>query len=251
MERVGDFGEIYAPFDAHWARNEAKRCIHCLDPAPCQRACPAGIDISLALWQIEAGDFLAAAQIFRQRSSLPEICGRVCPHERMCQGACVRSASVRGHMGVTIPIGALEVFVTEYERRTVGISIPVRPPTGCKVAVVGAGPAGLSCAEQLVRQGHWVTIYDNQPAPGGLLTYGIPNFILPKETIFTIWQELQQAGVRFIGNTFVGKNFTIDNLLHDGCEAIFAGVGIGVDVGLGIPGKTARSIQSHRIFNSG
>jgi glutamate synthase (NADPH/NADH) small chain len=231
--RVRDFEEITCPLSAEWARSEAARCIHCPDPAPCYKACPAQNDISQAMWLIEQGKFLEAAQVYHQTSSMPEICGRVCPTERLCEGACVRSKK----NGRTIPLGALEAFVADYERQTVGITLPVAKPIGAKVAIIGAGPAGLTCAEQLARRGHWVTIFDARPAPGGLLTYGIPSFKLSKSVVLTKWGDLRRAGVSFVGNTYIGKARTINDLLAEGYEAVFIGVGVGSDITMNAPGE--------------
>ncbi|HBY07091.1 MAG TPA: dihydropyrimidine dehydrogenase [Chloroflexi bacterium] len=230
-ERVRDFDEAIIRLDEEWAKYEASRCIHCPDPAPCQKACPGGNDISFAMLLIEQGQFLEAAEVYRQTSSLPEVCGRICPQERLCEGACVR-----GKKGQPVPTGALEAFTTHYERRKQGVKIPVGDFTGKKVAIIGAGPAGLACAEQLVRKGHWVTIFDAWPAPGGLLTYGIPNFKLPKRVVFDIWDDLLQAGVTFVGHTYIGPKITVDKLFQGGYDAVFVGVGTTVDSTLDVSG---------------
>lgn len=223
-ERVRDFDDVVIPLTPERAMAEAARCIHCPDPAPCMLACPTHNDIPSAMWLIEQGRFLEAAQLYHQTSSLPEICGRVCPHEQLCQGSCVLN---KHHEPVLT--GALEAFVVDYERATVGYEIPRGEPTGHRVAVVGAGPSGLACAEQLVRFGHEVTIFDAKPAPGGLLVYGIPNFKLPKEVVFRKWQDFERAGVKFVPNTRIGKDKTIDDLFAEGFEAVFIGVGTGID----------------------
>lgn len=232
-ERVNDFNEPILWVDYDWARHEASRCIHCPDPAPCQRACPAKNDISYAMWLIEHGHFVDAAEVYRQTNTLPEVCGRVCPQDRLCEGACVRG----NKGGQTIPLGTLEAFTTTYQRRTHGYQLPTAPSTGDRVAIIGAGPAGLGCAEQLLQLGHAVTIFDARPAPGGLLTYGIPNFKLEKSLVNEIWNSLASAGAEFVGNTIIGKHRTIDELLHDGFQAVFIAIGVGVDVTLGAPGE--------------
>jgi glutamate synthase (NADPH/NADH) small chain len=232
-ERVKDFDEAMIRLDEEWARYEATRCIHCPDPAPCHKACPAGNDISYAMWLIENGEFIQAANVYRETSSLPEVCGRICPQEKLCEGACVRGK--KG--GVPVPTGALEAFATHFERRVKGVNVPVGKFTGKKVAIVGAGPAGLACAEQLVRQGHWVTIFDARPAPGGLLIYGIPNFKLPKRVVFNIWDDLLRAGVTFVCNTYIGPKITVDKLFTGGYDAVFIGTGVTVDARLNIPGE--------------
>ncbi len=231
-DRICDFEDVVIALDEDRARLEASRCIHCPDPAPCVAACPAHNDIPSAMWLIEQGEFIEAAKLYRQSSSLPEICGRVCPHEQLCQGSCVRS---KYHEPVLT--GALEVFATDYERKAGATWIPVGPPTGKRVAIVGAGPSGLACAEQLVMKGHAVTILDAKPAPGGLLLYGIPNFKLPKDTVFARWCDLEQAGVSFIGNTYIGKDKTLNDLFDEGFDAIYLGVGTGVDAPMDVPGE--------------
>jgi glutamate synthase (NADPH/NADH) small chain len=243
-QRVRDFDESIIRLDEEWAKYEASRCIHCPDPAPCQRACPAGNDISYAMWLIEHGEFLDAASVYRQTSSLPEVCGRVCPQEKLCEGACVRG----NKGGVPVPTGALEAFTTHYERRTKGVKIPVGKFTGRKVAIVGAGPAGLACAEQLVRHGHWVTIFDARPAPGGLLIYGIPNFKLPKRVVFDIWDDMLRAGVTFVCNTYIGPKITVDKLFSGGYDAVFLGVGTTIDAALNIPGETLPGVYKATDF---
>ena len=151
-ERVRDFDATYLPLTPEQAMRAAERCIHCPDLSPCMEACPVHNDIPAAMGLIEKGDFLGAAAIYRRTSSLPEICGRVCPHEQLCQGACPRN---KRHEPVLT--GALEAFVADYARAHGGVSIAVGPPSGRRVAVVGAGPAGLTVADQLVQQSRTVT----------------------------------------------------------------------------------------------
>ncbi len=230
--RICDFEDVVVALDSERAMQEASRCIHCPDPAPCVEACPAHNDIPSAMWLIENGRFLEAAGLYRQTSSLPEICGRVCPHEQLCQGSCVRS---KFHEPVLT--GALEAFVTDYQRKMAAVEVPTGQASGKRVAIVGAGPAGLACAEQLIRHGHQVTIFDAKMAPGGLLVYGIPNFKLPKEVVFARWQDLQRAGVQFVGSTYIGKDKTIDDLFAEGFQAVFIGVGTGIDAPMEVPGE--------------
>jgi glutamate synthase (NADPH) small chain len=243
-ERLQDFDEAIIRLDEEWAVYEAQRCIHCPDPAPCQKACPAGNDISYAVWLIENGQFVQAASVYRRTSSLPEVCGRICPQERLCEGACVRGK--KGHL--TVPTGALEAFTTHYERRNHAVNIPIGKFTGKKVAIIGGGPAGLACAEQLVRHGHWVTIFDARPAPGGLLIYGIPNFKLPKKVVFDIWDDLLKAGVTFVGNIYIGPRITIEKLFAGGYDAVFLGLGTTVEMSLGVPGEDLPGIYKATDF---
>lgn len=223
--RVCDFDEVILPFDAETAMYEAARCIHCPDPAPCVRACPTTNDIPSAMWLIEKGEFIEAAKLYRQSSSLPEICSRVCPHEILCEGACVV-----GKQEVPVLTGQLERFVVDLERQIDTIDISTEKANGHKVAVVGAGPAGLSAAANLAKKGYAVTIFDAKPQPGGLLVYGIPNFKLEKDVVFARIDDIFRMGVKFVGNTFIGKDKTVDQLLdEDGFEAVFIAVGTWVD----------------------
>jgi len=223
-ERTCDFEDVIIEFNAERAMVEAARCIHCPDPAPCMLACPTHNDIPSAMWLIEQARFSDAANLYHQTSSLPEICGRVCPHEALCQGSCVLN---KHHTPVLT--GQLEVFAVDYKRRNEGHLLPLGAPSGKKVAVIGAGPAGLGCADKLVQSGHEVTIFESKPAPGGLLVYGIPNFKLSKEVWQEKWEEFERAGVKFFPNTYIGKDKTIDGLFEEGFEAVFIGVGSEVD----------------------
>jgi glutamate synthase (NADPH) small chain len=244
FERVKDFHEARAPLDGEWAKYEASRCIHCNEMAPCRRACPAGSDISNGLYLIEQGNFLEAASVFRKTNYLPEICGRVCPQEKLCEGACVLH-----RVGEPVLVGVLESFACEYERKEKGVTIKPSVLTGRKVAIVGAGPSGLACADILVRMGHWVTIYDARSYPGGALTYGFPNFKLPHSLISEIWDSLKLAGVTFVGNTYIGKKRkTVNDLFTEGYEAVFLGVGSGIDAPLDIPGENLPGVYKATEF---
>ncbi len=242
-ERVCDFEDVVIEFSAERAMVEASRCIHCPDPAPCMLACPTHNDIPSAMWLIEQGRFKEAADIYHKTSSLPEICGRVCPHEKLCQGSCVLN---KHHEPVLT--GQLEVFALEWERRNDPYIVPVGEPTGKKVAVIGAGPAGLGCAEEVRKAGHEVTIFDSKPSPGGLLVYGIPNFKLPKGSVWNKWEDLESAGVKFVGNTYIGKDKTIDDLFDEGFDAVFIGVGTGIDATMDIPGENLPGVYQGTDF---
>ncbi len=231
-ERVCDFEDVVIAFDEQRAKVEAARCIHCPDPAPCMVACPTHNDIPSAMWLIEQGKFKEAAEIYHQTSSLPEICGRVCPHEQLCQGSCVLN---KHHQPVLT--GQLEVFALDWERKYDPLVIHKAPASGKKVAVVGAGPAGLACAHLLIEKGHDVTIFDSKPVPGGLLVYGIPNFKLPKNDVFAKWEDFEKAGCKFVPNTYIGKDKTIDQLFEEGFQAVFLGVGVGIDAKMEVPGE--------------
>ena len=230
-ERLSDFGPTFIPLTPEEARKAAERCIHCPDPAACMEACPVHNDISSAMWLIEEGDFIGAAEVYRQTSSMPEICGIVCPHEAVCQGACVRNK--RGEPVVT---GALESFVTLYQRAQGKVEIPVGKKSGKKVAIIGSGPSGLACAEQLLRKGHAPTIFEAYPAPGGLLIYGIPNFKLPKENVNTVIDDLKSGGAEFVTGTRIGEGKTVDDLFGEGYDAVYIGVGSGIDAKMDVPG---------------
>jgi glutamate synthase (NADPH/NADH) small chain len=244
LERVNDFDDVVIPLGVECIQVQASRCIHCPDPAACVVACPVDNDIPSAMWLIERGQFLEAAALYNQTSSLPSICGRVCPHEQVCEGSCVLTKQNE----FPVLCGALEVFVMDYQQKYGDTSIQVGEPTGKKVAVVGAGPAGLACADVLTQKGHAVTIFEAKPAGGGLLTYGIPNFKLPKEVVFNRLQDFEKAGVKFVYNTYIGKEKTIDDLFEDGFDAVFIGVGTGVDARMEIPGENLLGVYEATDF---
>jgi glutamate synthase (NADPH/NADH) small chain len=230
--RICDFEEVRIPFTPEQAMYEASRCIECPDPAACVRACPVNNDIPSAMWLISQGEFLEAAKIYRETSSLPEICGRVCPHDNLCEASCVQ-----GKHDDPVATGMLEAFVIDYERKHGKIDLSVPEWNGKQVAVIGAGPSGLSCADQLAKRGYKVTIFDAKPQPGGLLLYGIPNFKLDKDVVFDRIEEILRMGVKFIGSTFIGKDKTIDDLFEEGFDSVYVAVGTWIDAPMDIPGE--------------
>lgn len=249
-ERRLNWDEVFLGFDAETARVEAMRCLHC-PTAPCQEACPVGNDIPGALSLLEAGDIHGAANVFRETSNLPELCGRLCPQERLCEGECVVAFAIRpdSHQEPPVSIGKLEAFVTDYQRANGGMPLPVVPEaTGNRVAVVGAGPAGLAVAEELAKFGHTCTIYDAWPEPGGVLLYGIPNFKLSKTVLQDKIAYMEKLGVTFIGNTWVGKDVTVDQLFEQGFDAVFVGTGASLGGKLAIEGEHLSGIHSATEF---
>lgn len=238
-ERVHNWDEVFLGFDPQTAVIEAERCIHC-PTAPCQEACPVGNDIPGSLLLLEQGDVIGAANVFRETSELPEMCGRLCPQESLCEGACVVGFAIRpaGDYQPPVAIGKLEAFVADYQRRTEGFPMPeLPPPTGRRVAVVGSGPAGLGVAERLTKQGHACTVFDAWPQPGGVLLYGIPNFKMGKEILQEKLEFLKALGVAFVGNTWIGRDVSIDDLFEQGFDAVFVGTGAGVGGQMRIEGE--------------
>ena len=238
-ERVLNFSEVYLGFDEETAKIEASRCVQCPDQSGCTGACPLHNDIPRAMWHIARGEFIEAAAVYRETSNLPEVCGRVCPQEKLCQGSCVV-----GKRDLPVFLGKLESFVTDYERRTVGLSQPaIARATGKRVAVVGAGPAGLAVAEELTKCGHAVTVFEILPVAGGVMVYGIPSFKLKKQVIADKVKYLEEIGVQFVFNTTVGKDKTLDDLISkEGYHAVFLGTGAWTPTKLNLPGEDLKGI---------
>jgi glutamate synthase (NADPH/NADH) small chain len=250
QQRKLNWEEVFLGFDVETARVEAMRCIQC-PTAPCQQACPVHNDIPGAFLLLEQGDVFGAANKFRETSNLPELCGRLCPQERLCEGECVVAFAIRpdSHQEPPVSIGKLEAFVTDYQREHGGVPLPVVPaPSGYHVAIVGAGPAGMAVAEELGGSGHSCTIFDAWPEPGGILLYGIPNFKLSKRVLQDKITYLERLGVTFVGNTWVGKDVTVDELFNQGFDAVFIGTGAGVGGKLAIPGEELSGIYSATEF---
>jgi glutamate synthase (NADPH/NADH) small chain len=238
--RVRNWEEVAQGLDLQRARLEAARCIHC-PSQPCVEACPVHNDIPGALLLLENGDYLGAAAKFRETSNLPEMCGRLCPHERLCEGVCPVGFAIRpdGRKEPPVGIGQLEAFVADRQREELGgFPLPkdLAPPSGHRVAVVGSGPSGLTVAEELAKRGHEVTVFDQWPTPGGALAHGIPNFKMAKRILQQKLQYLTMLGVDFVTNVKVGRDLTIDDLFDQEFEAVYLGTGPGIDRQLRIPG---------------
>ena len=238
--RNKNFKEVALGYTAEMAVNEAKRCIGCKNK-PCQSGCPVGIDIPEFIAHVAEGDFEAAYQVINRSSSLPAVCGRVCPQESQCECHCVR-----GIKGEAVAIGRLERFVADYAREN-STEKAVKPESnGHKVAIVGAGPAGLTCAGDLAKLGYDVTIFEALHEAGGVLVYGIPEFRLPKlDVVAKEVENVKALGVKIETNVIIGRSITIDELMdEEGFEAVFIGSGAGLPMFMGIPGETAKGVFS-------
>ncbi|HEX08624.1 MAG TPA: FAD-binding protein, partial [Thermoplasmatales archaeon] len=201
-ERIHNFNEVPLGYSPEIAIEEAKRCLQCKN-RPCTKGCPVEIDIPDFIKKIAEGDFDKAVEILKTKTSLPAVCGRVCPYENQCEGQCTLLK-----IGEPVAIGRLERFLADYERRK-GVKPPKLPkPTGKKVAIIGAGPAGLTCAGDLAKMGHSVTIFEALHAPGGVLMYGIPEFRLPKEIVKSEVNYISRLGVEIKYDVVVGKTIT-------------------------------------------
>ena len=240
LVRAANFEEVCLGYNKEEAMAEAARCLNC-KKAQCMVGCPVSIDIPTFVKQVAEGDFEAAYQTIVASSSLPAVCGRVCPQEKQCEGKCVR-----GKKGDPVSIGKLERFVADWAREN-GIK-PKKPETlnGKKVAVIGSGPAGLSCAGDLAKWGYDVTIFEALHEAGGVLTYGIPEFRLPKDAVVKPEVEnIKSLGVKLETDVIIGKSVTIDELMNEeGFEAVFIGSGAGLPMFMGIPGENANGVYS-------
>jgi glutamate synthase (NADPH/NADH) small chain len=238
-ERVRNFYEVPMGYTPEQAIAEARRCIQCKKPL-CVGGCPVNIDIPWFIRLVGEGKFLEAARKVKETNGLPAVCGRVCPQEDQCEKVCVV-----GKKGEPVSIGRLERFVADYEREHGEVAVPEIPRwTGKKVAVVGAGPAGLTVAGDLVKKGHKVTVFEALHVAGGVLMYGIPEFRLPKKIVQAEVEYLRRMGVEIVMNAVVGKLDTIDELLSNGYEAVFVGSGAGLPNFMNIPGENLSGVYS-------
>lgn len=241
--RNKNFLEVALGYDAETAIDEAKRCLHCKNK-PCTSGCPVQIDIPSFIAEVAEGNFEKAYQIIAKSSSLPAVCGRVCPQETQCEGKCVR-----GIKNEPVGIGRLERFVADYHNAH-STEKPQRPASnGHKVAVVGSGPSGLTCAGDLAKKGYDVTIFEALHLAGGVLVYGIPEFRLPKAIVQKEIDGLKDLGVKVDTNVVIGKSLTVDELMDEaGFEAVFIGSGAGLPRFMNIPGENLNGVYSANEF---
>jgi glutamate synthase (NADPH) small chain len=238
-ERIGNFNEVALGYGVEQGREEAARCLQC-KKQPCVAGCPVEIDIPRFIKEIEEGDLDSAVLTLKNRNSLPAVCGRVCPQEDQCEKVCALNKK-----GNPVAIGRLERLAADYEADKGEAALPeIKPPTGKKVAVVGSGPAGLTCAGDLARAGHSVTLFEALHAPGGVLTYGIPEFRLPKRIVQREVDYISRLGVRFVYDQVIGRTTTIQQLKDDGFEAFFIGIGAGLPSFMNIPGENLNGVYS-------
>lgn len=246
LERAGDFDEVALGYTQEMARAEAMRCLQCKNPT-CIEGCPVNIDIKSFIAHVIEGDYADGVSVLKERNALPAVCGRVCPQEEQCEAACVLAKK-----GEPVAIGRIERWLGDYdlacdlEHRCVPV---VAPPSGHKAAVVGSGPAGLACAGELARLGHEVTVFESLHAAGGVLTYGIPEFRLPKSIVEAEIEMLTQMGVTIETDVVVGASVTVPELMsEEGYEAVFIGSGAGLPVFLGVRGENLNGVYSANEF---
>ena len=240
--RAHNFDEVALGYTEEQAIDEANRCLNCKN-MPCVDGCPVKIHIPEFISKIKEGDFEGAYQIITKSSSLPAVCGRVCPQETQCESKCVR-----GIKGESVGIGRLERFVADWHN-TFCTEEPVKPESnGHRVAIVGSGPSGLTCAGDLAKKGYEVTVFEALHTAGGVLVYGIPEFRLPKKIVAKEVDTLKKLGVHIETNVVIGKTLTIDELFEMGCEAVFVGSGAGLPNFMGIPGESLKGVYSANEF---
>ncbi len=240
--RCHNFAEVAEGYDEATAILEAERCLNCKN-MPCVQGCPVNIHIPEFIGKIREGDFEGAYKIISESSSLPAVCGRVCPQESQCESRCVR-----GIKGEPVGIGRLERFVADYHNAHTAHPTDRPAPNGHRVAVIGSGPSGLTCAGDLARLGYAVTVFEALHTAGGVLVYGIPEFRLPKAIVKKEVDNLASLGVEFMTNIIIGKTLTVDELFDMGYEAVFIGSGAGLPNFMNIPGESLNGVYSANEF---
>ena len=244
--RAKDFEEVTLGYSREEAVAEAMRCLQCKNPT-CIEGCPVNIDIKSFIGCIIDGDWADGVAVLKERNALPAVCGRVCPQEDQCEASCVLARK-----GEPVAIGRLERFLGDFDLACdldARCVIQVAPPTGFRCAVVGSGPAGVACAGELARLGHDVTVFESLHAPGGVLTYGIPEFRLPKAIVQTEIAALDSIGVKIVTDAVIGAEYTVDELLsEEGYDAVFLGSGAGLPAFMGIPGENLNGVYSANEF---
>ena len=240
--RATNFKEVALGYTVQMAQDEAARCLQCKN-APCVSGCPVNVPIRDFIAQIRQGDYAGAYATIRSQNGLPAICGRVCPQETQCESKCIR-----GIKGEPVGIGRLERFVADWAMEH-GATVSQHPsPKGKRAAVIGSGPAGLTCAADLAQRGWQVTVYEALHTPGGVLMYGIPEFRLPKALVQREIDAIKAMGVEFITNAVVGRSMTVDELLAQGYDAVFVGSGAGLPNFQHIPGESLCGVYSANEF---
>jgi len=244
LTRAKNFMEVPYGYTPEEAVKEASRCLSCLRPR-CRNGCPVSVDIPSFIKLIKEGKFIEAAWKIKEENALPAVCGRVCPQETQCESLCIL-----GKKGEQIAVGNLEKFVADYERGKGEVRVPEKPkPTGRKVAVIGSGPGGLTCAADLIKSGHQVTLFEALHKPGGVLVYGIPEFRLPKVIVEKEVEYIKSLGVEVVLNAVIGNLYSVDELLGEhGYDACFIATGAGLPVFLGIPGENLNGVYSANEF---
>ena len=240
--RNHNFSEVALGYSEETALDEAMRCLNCKN-MPCVSGCPVNIHIPAFIEKIKEGDFEGAYQVISKSSSLPAVCGRVCPQETQCESKCVR-----GIKGEAVGIGRLERFVADWHNAHSSDNLEVPPSNGHKVAVVGSGPSGLTCAGDLAKKGYKVSVFEALHTAGGVLVYGIPEFRLPKEIVRKEVDGLKKLGVEIDTNVIIGKTVTVDELFDMGYEAVFIGSGAGLPRFMGIEGEALCGVYSANEF---
>jgi len=242
LVRARNFDEVALGYTTEMAVNEANRCLNCKN-MPCVKGCPVNIDIPNFITKIKTGDFEGAYQVITKSSSLPAVCGRVCPQETQCESKCTLGIKFE-----PVGIGRLERFVADYHNDSATEKPAIPEQNGHKVAIVGSGPSGLTCAGDLAKKGYEVTVYEAFHVAGGVLVYGIPEFRLPKKIVAKEVEGLKELGVKVETNVVIGKTLTVDELFEMGFEAVFIGSGAGLPNFMNIPGESLKGVYSANEF---